>query len=225
MATARDIVYRALKLFGALEPGESPDAADAEDVLATLNSMLAAWAVDGPKVFATTLESIALTPGTGSYTTANLSTATRPAEVESAAYLRIGTTDYPLELVARHVYQDVPLKSTQGTPEIVWYEPAMTGAFAFYPVPNAAATAYFNVRRVLTGTLVLGTTITLPEGYEHAITHNLAVIAAPLFGRSAAADTRLEARKSLALLKRQNRVWPTMNSPFDATSPDYFKVT
>jgi hypothetical protein len=50
MSSSAQIVTRALKRLGLVEPGESPAAADAEDGLAALNAMLAGWAADGMNV-------------------------------------------------------------------------------------------------------------------------------------------------------------------------------
>jgi hypothetical protein len=50
MSTSAEIVTRALKRLGLVEPGESPAAADAEDGLAALNAMIAGWEADGINV-------------------------------------------------------------------------------------------------------------------------------------------------------------------------------
>lgn len=47
MSSSAQIVTRALKRLGLVEPGETPAAADAEDGLAALNAMLAGWEADG----------------------------------------------------------------------------------------------------------------------------------------------------------------------------------
>jgi hypothetical protein len=50
VSSSAEIVTRALKRLGLVEPGESPAAADAEDGLAALNAMLAGWEADGINV-------------------------------------------------------------------------------------------------------------------------------------------------------------------------------
>jgi hypothetical protein len=47
VSSSAQIVTRALKRLGLIEPGESPAAADADDGLAALNAMLAGWQADG----------------------------------------------------------------------------------------------------------------------------------------------------------------------------------
>lgn len=43
MATALDVIRRALRIVGAVAPGETPAAADVQDALLTLNTLLAEW--------------------------------------------------------------------------------------------------------------------------------------------------------------------------------------
>jgi hypothetical protein len=50
VSSSAQIVTRALKRLGLVEPGETPAAADAEDGLAALNAMLAGWQADGINV-------------------------------------------------------------------------------------------------------------------------------------------------------------------------------
>lgn len=47
MATAHDIITRALRLIGAQAQGETPRADDAQDALLALNAMLQAWEGEG----------------------------------------------------------------------------------------------------------------------------------------------------------------------------------
>lgn len=47
MATALDIVTRALRSLRVIQSGETPDSDDAADALTALNDMLFAWRIDG----------------------------------------------------------------------------------------------------------------------------------------------------------------------------------
>jgi hypothetical protein len=176
--------------------------------------MLDTWANDGLMVHARTQETIALTAGDATYTTLNLSTATRPAAVEDlGAFTRLAGVDEPLEMVSREQFARIAYKTAEGLPAVCWYEPAMAnGLFEFYPTPYAAMTAYFFVRRVLTGTLLLGTTVSLPPGYEEAIVNNLAIRGAPSFGMTAPREVQEIARSARRALQVQNHVTPVMQS-------------
>jgi hypothetical protein len=50
MSSSAQIVTRALKRLGVIDPSESPSASEAADGLATLNAMLASWAAHGVNV-------------------------------------------------------------------------------------------------------------------------------------------------------------------------------
>jgi len=50
MATARDVIIRALRRIGELAAGEIPDATTAQDALAALNRMLASWELRGVRM-------------------------------------------------------------------------------------------------------------------------------------------------------------------------------
>jgi hypothetical protein len=58
MATAHDVITRALRTIGALAGGEMPTSDDAADALRTLNDMLAGWEMEGIRML---LPDLALT--------------------------------------------------------------------------------------------------------------------------------------------------------------------
>lgn len=207
MATARDLIYDAMFACGALGQGDvAPSAGDADLCLRRLQRMLDSWSVDGLMVPFITEETISLVQGQQAYTTADLSTAARPVAIESGAFVRFGNVDYPLTVIPKSEWDRIGYKDTQGIPEVVWYEPDMTGSFQFYPVPAEAMTAYFNVRRVLTGPLTLTTQIDLPPGYDKAIVDCLAMDIAPSFGQQISQGLLMAARAAKAQLERMNYV-------------------
>lgn len=218
MSTARELIYDAMTAAGILGQGDvAPSAADAQIGLRRLQRMLDSWSVDNLMVYATTQETITLSAGDGTYTTSNLSTNTRPVDVEPA-FIRLSGTDYPLRRATRQEYAGLGYKTSEGIPYMVWYEPSMTaGAFTFYPVPNETMTAYFNVRRVLASSLTLDTSFSLPPGYEKAIADNLAVeLCAGGFGAQPSQFLVEAARNGKYVLKRANFVPPLLSTPFDA---------
>jgi len=206
MSTAQVIINNAAYAIGVLGQADSAlTAADSAIGLSILQRMLDSWSNDGLLIFSTTQETISLTAGDGTYTTANLSTATRPVKILSG-FIRYSSVDYPLQFPTRGEWNAIAYKSSQGIPEFCLYEPAMTGTFEFYPVPSAAMTAYFDVQRALTGAaLALGDSLSLPTGYEDAIVENLALkMAFGGFGVQPSPLLVQSARKGLKLLKTLN---------------------
>jgi hypothetical protein len=55
VATAHDVITRALRTIGALAAGETADADDAQDALLVLNQMLAGWEIEGIRMGLPTL--------------------------------------------------------------------------------------------------------------------------------------------------------------------------
>jgi len=219
MSTARELIYDAMTAVGILGQGDvAPSAADAQIALRKLQRMLDSWSVDNLMVYSTTQEVITFVAGDPSYTTANLSTASRPVDLE-AAFVSWNGVDYPLRRITRQEYADIEDKTTEGIPCVVWYEPKMTaGEFLFWPTPNvtAAMAAHFNVRRVLAASLTLATSFSLPPGYEKAITDNLALeLAAGGCGAQVSQSLHDSAMNAKAILKRQNFVVPILSTPFD----------
>jgi hypothetical protein len=60
--TALDAINRALRMLGITAEGETPSAAQAEDALFTLNSMIGAWEGEGIRLTLPTLELVTTLP-------------------------------------------------------------------------------------------------------------------------------------------------------------------
>lgn len=217
MATVRDLIYDAMYASGVLGQGDSaPSAADANIALRRLQRMLDAWSTLQILVYAATKETVTLVAGTGAYTTASLSTPTRPVAIDGG-YVRYGDVDYTLAPLTTDQYNDISVKATQGIPESLHYEPLMPhGTLTFYPVPSAAMVAHLDCRRPLAEGMTLNTTLALPPGYEKAIVDNLAVeLCSGGFGRAVTGDMIAMAKASKELIKRANYRPLVANTVFD----------
>lgn len=69
--TAQDLITGALKFCNVYAPGESLDAADADDALATLNDLLDSWSTTPGAVFKSVENILTFVPGQYSYTVGN----------------------------------------------------------------------------------------------------------------------------------------------------------
>ncbi len=69
--TAQDLILGALRFINVYAPGESLDASDADDALATLNDLLDSWSTTPGSVFKTNETILSFTPGQYSYTVGN----------------------------------------------------------------------------------------------------------------------------------------------------------
>lgn len=206
--TGRDWVASSLRKIGVLGTGESMDASQATEGLATLNQMLESWSIEGLVIHAITSEApLTLTPSDGTVTmgtSGNITT--RPVSIEKAL-IRSGTTDYPpLRLLSLAEFAAIPDKSTQSEIPSALYDdggyPQRT--LTLYPVPSAANSLVLFTKRQLTQIATLDTEISLPPGYERALVYNGAIDLAPEYGRAVSAEVAKIADESKAAIKRAN---------------------
>ena len=206
MATAQTIINRAMRLIGALESGESPSADETTDVLAALNAMLDSWRNDSLVVYQIADLTHTLAPGEGAYTIGASGdiNQTRPNKIESAR-VTLNSLDYPVTVIGKSSYDALHDKTTQGTPDALYYDPAYPlGTILLNPVPDAAYTLTIGVLSPLGSLATAGASVALPAGYERALAYNLAIEIAPEFQLSASAEVAKIAAESLASIKRTN---------------------
>lgn len=185
MATARDIITKALQKIGAVTKTESVSADEASDGLSSLNGLISSWANDSLLVHGRSWETFTLTAGDGEYTigpTADFPT-TRPVSLV-ASYVRDADTDYPLQVISDESYTlFIQSKSDSGVPDVINLDNAYpTSKIRLYPVPDRTYTLFLLSEKPLT-TLGLDDTISLPPGWERALIYNLAIEIAPEYGQ------------------------------------------
>jgi hypothetical protein len=207
MATALDIITRALRSINVLSDGESPTASMAQDALDSLNDVLESWANENLMVYVPTSEVFSMTVGQGDYTMGpggDFNTV-RPQQV-TFAFARSGSIDYPIDLWTEDQYASIGIKSIQNTfPSVLYYEPAYPlGVIHLWAVPSTPGmTLHLESLKPFTRLASLTTVITLPPGYERALRYSLAAELMPEYGVSNALVLEL-AVGSKADLKRRN---------------------
>lgn len=208
MATANDIIGRAHRLLGAAEHGDALSAAAYQDGLMALNAMIESWQLDSLAVYAFAETALTLTIGDASYTVGpngNFNITPRPTKIENL-FVRDSNIDYPVQLVSKDRWYAIADKTvTSDLPEFAYYEPTLsTGTLQLWPVPSKAVPLRMVTWTGVT-TLAAGTTaLTFPQGYERALTYNLAMDIAPELGKSPSDIVVMAARESYAALKRMN---------------------
>ena len=221
MATVRDLINDALQTNGTLGQGETLSDDDVNTALRALQRMLGTWANQNLLLYQTAQGTMALTPGTVSYSSALLSTG-RPVSVDSA-FLRMSGVDYPLDLVDNQTYNEQQYKSNTGLPFMLYVDAGWPDTtFTFFPAPSAAYTAYVSGRYALiAGAITKDTVVSLPLGYEAALVDNLAVKTASLFGRQVDGVLMKSAVDAIAWLKRTNQVSLVMETNLPFNRPRY----
>jgi hypothetical protein len=222
MATARDMVYGALRLIGQLAEGETPSADTAQDALSAMNQMIDSWNTERLSVFATQDETFTWPADTTSRTmgpTGQFS-ATRPVQVSDATYFKSGTLSYPLSLINREQYSAIALKASTSTfPQLLFVDMAMPDITLYlWPVPTSSLEFHVVSVEPLTQPANLSTTLVIPPGYLRAFRFNLAVEVAAEFGVEAPPTVKRIADVSKRNIKRINNPNELMSMPYALVS-------
>jgi hypothetical protein len=208
MATARDIITRSLKACRILSPGESPSASEAADALYLLNLMLSSWSNDTLSIYANTLENFTLASNTDAYTigTGQTFNTSKPITIQ-AMYVRIGSVDYPIESINDIDFANqIALKSTTGIPYYYNFNNNYPSAMIkLYPVPDQNYQIFILSEKPLSSLATLDTVVSLPDGWEHAIIYNLAMMLYPEYQQAVdpiiariAGDSKMAIQRSVS---------------------------
>ncbi len=231
MASVADVVRRSLRLLGVLAAGETPKAEELADALVDLNVLLDTWANQRLAVFGTRRNEYTLTPNLSPHTVGpggtfpysfpfsfggnGAITAPRPLRDVRAGIIRAGqTVETPLRMLTDEEYQYIADKTMTGeVPRQLWIEQTFPLAnFWFWPVPTTAATlVLYTWSRI--SALTAADAFSLPEGYENALGHALALQLAPGYGVQVSQDLKDNAAEAVAAIKLTNS--PDLVVPID----------
>jgi hypothetical protein len=207
LATAANIIERAMRLLGELASGATPSSDEYADGLTAVNAMLGSWNNERLMCYAIRDETVTMVSAQDSYTIgpAGDLVTTRPVEIADA-YVVVSSISYPVRIMNESEYASIPDKTAAAAyPDHLYYEPDMSAGTIFvYPVPNAASALHILTRTPLTAFAATSDTVTLPPGWEEALATNLAVKWAPEFETVASQDVKDMARESKANIKRVN---------------------
>lgn len=215
MTTARTIIKKALNKIGALVKNEDPSSDEANDALVSLNALIASWSNDSLNIYGRTWESFTLTGGTGSYTigTSQTFNTARPMAVLEA-YIRSGTIDYPVKIITDEAYNLIAFKSLTGIPEALNFNNAYPSAtIRLYPVPSSSYSLFILSEKEVTEFTTLDTVMSLPNGWERALTYNLALELAPEYHQEPDASIVKIAMDSMGMIKLGVAKVRTMDAP------------
>lgn len=235
--TGFEIVRVALKTIGVLAPEDPLPPADATDGLAALNRMVSMWNNMRMALYAILPYDFDLSASTGTYTvgpTGDFVTPSRPLSLEACGLISyqnpLQPLELPLEVLTLQDWRLTPVKSVESAmPTQVYFEPynPNVARVHFYPVPNGSLTlkARLYLSLLFAGFSNGTTNYTFPDGYEMALTMNLAKILAPEYRRKLDPVTLELAVTSLALIKRSNAENKLDELEFDRAligAPQYF---
>lgn len=208
MATAADIIRDALKLLGVLAAGESLPSADQEDGLNALNRMLGTWANERLLVHGTRRTEYTLTPSLSPHTIGTTGTfaTTRPLRIDGASVIPVGSdSEQRVSILTDAQYRAIPDKTlTDALPHKLWVEQTFPNAKLWlYPVPTSAGRLVLHTWSRISA-FTASDSVSLPDGYEDALIHALALRIAPGYGVEPSGTLRENAAAVLAAIQRTN---------------------
>lgn len=184
MATAKELVRKALLKVEAV--GYSDVLADDDqrivDGLEDLNNLISSLNAEGLMIPSVTKVSHTLVAGTNNYTIgtgADINT-TRPMSIGSAFIRDSNNYDHYVDIKAIEEYARISVKTTQGRPDRLYYNPAYSlGKIYLYLTPDTAEDLHMDLIVPLAEISAVGDTVDLPREYKRMLIYNLALDIAP----------------------------------------------
>lgn len=206
MTTAANIISDALAEIGVIGASETPSAEDQSFCLRKLNQVLQRWS-NSRLAFPTLTEITLVLNGAQAYTIGPTggTVAARPISVRAASVVDSNGIEYLLQLIPRDEWDAIAQKDVSGgPPTFLWYEATPTnGTVRVYPKASGY-TLRLDCQVLLASFTSASSVLTLPEGYESALTLTLADDIAAAFGKQTSADTRRRCAAAMSAIKTTN---------------------
>ena len=208
MTTALQLVTASLRKLGAVAAGETPDADEQSDAIASLNQIIESWNLQGLNLYRRENASYTLVPSQQDYTIGSGGDfdGARPITLNGAFVTRNGI-DYRMEVLTQDRWNGITQKSTASDiPCAIYYEPTFPlGTVHVFFVPNDALTITLAVDMQLSAVATVDDVLVFPPGYERALMYALAVDLAPEYKAVTLSQSVIDAAdESLAIIQRVN---------------------
>ncbi len=206
MTTAANIITLSLRDIGVLDENETPSTALMADCLSTLNQMLALWSIENVYIYAKQTISFSAT-GAQSYTigSGGVINVVAPQIIDSAIY-QVGSVDYKIKKILNtfEAYLEIPVKSTNGYPDSLYFNPAYPlGTIYVYPVPSTG-TIKISSGVVMPNYATSADSLSLPASCELVVRLNLSVFLASMGLGKTQPNAENLASSALRIYKRSN---------------------
>lgn len=217
MASAIELITRAMRLCGVKALGEDPSAEESQAGLEALNGLISSLSNEALMIFYESEDVIPIVPSVSVYTLGPTGTvvATRPVSLLLSSYVVYQNVSYATPLITVDQYNSIVYKQQAAPfPWSLWYESTFPdGRLEVFPVPNDNSILHLWSKKPLVEFASLATQITLPPGYDDMLAFNLAVNFAPEFDASVPAQVIQRAASTKRMIKRTN------TKPLIATLP------
>lgn len=183
MTTALQIIERACRMAGISASGETLSADIANDGLIYLNGVLDSLSNENLAIYSDVLDELPMTGATSyTYGTGGDLNEARPQSV-NYVYYRMGTIDYPVDIVTSDQYNSIALKTlSTSIPTVVFIEPDYPLCTVKVWPQSSTGSLFFNAKKPLTTLTSLTTALSMPIGYERLLVLCLATEIMPEYG-------------------------------------------
>lgn len=192
MSLVSDIITQSFLDLGAIAPGEGITDAEETDAFGRLNQMVATWSTEQLTVYTVIHQSFTLTAGTDAYTlgaAGSLETAggVVPVRITSAASVS-GNFRSPVKVVSFQTLTEMasdPLASTSVLAKLLAADNGWPSiGVRVFPMPAASpGSLQLDYWTAITAFAGVGSTVSLPPGFEAALHWSLAVELWPQYAR------------------------------------------
>lgn len=205
-ATVSELIKASYANLGVGDVESSLSPAMMEQGLKSLNAMIGSWSRKRLVIRSIITESFPLIVSQSVYTIglgADFNT-TWPFQILDAFIRDASGIDYPVNIITREQYNSISVKTVDGRPEYLYYDPQYpTGVIRLYYVPDETDTLYIDSQKVITSFADLDTAITLPPEYEEALEYNLSTRLAPKTSSPVPPEVAMLASSSYGVLNTQ----------------------
>lgn len=206
MTTAQTIIEDAFSVVGLGEDGQTLPSIDAARGLRVLNRMMGRWSQMRLLFPALAQVNVPLT-GAQTYTIGPTGAvvALRPIRINSATAVDAGGLELPVGMLTQGHWNGIAIKDlTGGPPCDIWYEPTLTnGTLHVYPKASGY-TLRLDCQSLLTSFPTVGTTVSLPDGYEDAMVLCLGDALCSDYGMPTPSDVLRRMAGAMRAIKRAN---------------------
>lgn len=210
MSTGTSLFTRSLRMLGILGSGQSPTTNQLADGLVAINALLDSWRTENLFTYATVETLLTLTSAKQTYTvgTGGDVNIVRPVKFDDA-FVTQSSVDSGVDIITRDEWDAISFKTDSSPiPEKIFYNPTMAGSLGtlyVFPVPSAANVLHLISWVPFAQLVAMTDTITLPPGYDRAISASLAIEIAPEYpGSTVTPELVGIAREAKGNIKRTN---------------------
>ncbi len=214
-----DLIKGSLRLIGAISTGETPEAAEANDALQTLNELQESLSLDTLSVWKQPTQTFSLVPSQQTYTigpAANFNTV-KPDRIIDA-YINDSGISYPISIISQQLFDSLAYKAQPGPYPcyLVYQNGPDTGNIVLWPAPNKVVTITLNMSNQFVPFSNTAQVISWPGGYKRMIKYLLAKDLATEYGIQLSQEFADSMKEAVSAVKRINSQTSTPMS-FDPT--------